>query len=251
MGVHTMVVTSAVIPIPKEWMAIPRVRVAVSIDGLPEHHDVRRKPATYERILQNIADCQVNIHGTITAPMLSRAGYLDEYLAFWNARAEVVRIWLSLYTPQVNERSPEMLSPAQRLAVAEELQSLQPLYPKLLMNRGIARAIQSPPANPKQCLFSKLSTNYSADLKTQVEPCIFGGMPDCSQCGCAISSGLHWLKTIRVGHLIQIETLVNASIRVGSAVRELGGQNDRHSRWPGHGGSQDDLVRITRPSDLP
>src|SRR6185437_12529039 len=70
MKVHTMVVTSAVIPIPVEWMSIPRVRVTVSVDGLPEHHDVRRKPATYERILKNIAGCQVNMHGTITRPML-------------------------------------------------------------------------------------------------------------------------------------------------------------------------------------
>ena len=43
-----MVVTSAVIPIPREWMAIRNVGVAVSVDGLPEHHDVRRHPATYE-----------------------------------------------------------------------------------------------------------------------------------------------------------------------------------------------------------
>ena len=35
LGVYTLVVTSAVIPIPVEWMKIPRVRVAVSIDGLP------------------------------------------------------------------------------------------------------------------------------------------------------------------------------------------------------------------------
>src|SRR5713101_10034817 len=50
MGVYTLVVTSAVIPIPMEWMKLPRVTIGVSIDGLPEHHDVRRKPATYERI---------------------------------------------------------------------------------------------------------------------------------------------------------------------------------------------------------
>ena len=46
MNVYTMVVTSAVIPIPREWNSIPRVRATVSVDGLPEHHDVRRKPAT-------------------------------------------------------------------------------------------------------------------------------------------------------------------------------------------------------------
>ncbi|MGH9707272.1 MAG: radical SAM protein, partial [Candidatus Acidiferrales bacterium] len=72
MGVFTLVVTSAVIPIPLEWMKIPRVRVAVSIDGLREDHDIRRKPATYERILKNIAGREVNIHWTITRPMLAR-----------------------------------------------------------------------------------------------------------------------------------------------------------------------------------
>src|SRR5262249_51749421 len=86
MKVHSMVVTSAVIPIPLEWMSIPKVRVTISVDGLPEHHDVRRKPATYQRILKNIAGCQLNMHGTITAPMLERPGYLEEFISFWNAR---------------------------------------------------------------------------------------------------------------------------------------------------------------------
>jgi len=53
--------------------------VAVSIDGLPEHHDARRKPATYERIL--------NIHWTIRRPMLSRAAYMEECVAFWERAA--------------------------------------------------------------------------------------------------------------------------------------------------------------------
>src|SRR5277367_11916 len=40
MGVFTLVVTSGVIPIPLEWMSIPRLRVAVSIDGLAVDHDI-------------------------------------------------------------------------------------------------------------------------------------------------------------------------------------------------------------------
>src|SRR2546428_10092565 len=72
MGIFAMVVTSAVIPIPRHWMGIPRLRVAVSVDGLPEHHDVRRKPATYERILENIAERKINVHWVITKPMLER-----------------------------------------------------------------------------------------------------------------------------------------------------------------------------------
>src|SRR5256885_2054148 len=49
MGVFTMIVTSGIIAIPREWMAIPRFRVAVSVGGLPKHNDDRRKPATHQR----------------------------------------------------------------------------------------------------------------------------------------------------------------------------------------------------------
>src|SRR5689334_22006291 len=51
---HVQVVTSAFRPIPSSWAALPSLRVVVSIDGLQPDHDVRRKPATYERILRNI-----------------------------------------------------------------------------------------------------------------------------------------------------------------------------------------------------
>jgi hypothetical protein len=190
MGVFTMVVTSAVVPIPKHWMEIPRLRVAVSVDGLPEHHDPRRKPATYDRILRNIADRRVNVHWVITKAMLERPGYLEEYVSFWNARDEVDHLWMSLYTPQIGESSVEILSRDDRERLARELPALQPRYPKLLINDGIARAWVNPPENPKDCLFSKMSINYSADLKTRVEPCVFGGTPDCQQCGCGISSAL-------------------------------------------------------------
>jgi sulfatase maturation enzyme AslB (radical SAM superfamily) len=110
MDIFTVVVTSAVIPIPTEWMKLPRLRMAVSIDGLPEYHDARRKPATFEKILKNIAGREVNIHWTITRPMLSRVGHLEEYVAFWSGRPEVNRVWVSLYTPQLGEQSAEMLS---------------------------------------------------------------------------------------------------------------------------------------------
>src|ERR1700693_1526750 len=114
MGVFTMVVTSGVIAIPAEWMKIPRLCVAVSVDGLPEHHDERRKPATYERILKNIAGRSINVHWVITRPMLSRRSYLEEYVAFWNAQSEVDHIWVSLYSPQIGEERAERLTPQAR-----------------------------------------------------------------------------------------------------------------------------------------
>jgi MoaA/NifB/PqqE/SkfB family radical SAM enzyme len=249
LDVFTLVVTSAVIPIPADWMKLSRLRVAVSIDGLPEHHDVRRKPATYERILKNIEGREVNIHWTITRPMLSRAGYLEEYVAFWSARAEVNRIWVSLYTPQLGEQSPEMLSLQDREGIARELPALAKKYPKLLMNEGIARTILRPPSNPDDCLFSKMSANYSADLRSRVEPCVFGGAPDCSQCGCAISSGLHWVKSIRLAGPVKIDHFVQSSINVGLFFNRLLQHSTQLSRWTNDAPQLDpkpptDLVQI-------
>lgn len=231
MGVFALVVTSGVIPIPPEWMKIPRVRVAVSVDGLPEHHDIRRKPATYERILQNIEGREINVHWVITRPMLARPGYLEEYVAFWSVRPEVNRVWVSVYTPQIGEQSEEMLLPDDRKFLARELIILQKKYPKFLMNEGIARAIVEPPANPDDCLFSKMSANYSADLVSRVEPCVFGGTPDCSQCGCAISSGLHWIKQVSIAGPLKISHVANASVQVGLLANRLRKRADRPSRW--------------------
>jgi organic radical activating enzyme len=231
MGVFAMVVTSAVIPIPLEWMKIPRVRVAVSIDGLPEHHDIRRKPATYEHILKNIAGREVNIHWTITRPMLARPGYLEEYVAFWNERPEVNRIWVSGYTPQIGEQSPEMMTPDDRVALASELPLLAKRYPKLLFNAEIAQAFLRPPENPDDCVFARMSANYSADLRSVVEPCIFGGAPDCSQCGCAISSGLHWVRTVNVAGPLKVDHFIQASMNVGRFVNRLRSGPAKPSRW--------------------
>jgi hypothetical protein len=69
---------------------------------------------------------------------------MEEYVAFWNGRPEVNRIWVSLYTPQLGEQSPEMLGPQDRKAVARELPALAKSYPKLLMNEDRSHDPSSP-----------------------------------------------------------------------------------------------------------
>ena len=246
MGVFSMVVTSGVIAIPQEWMEVPRVRIAISVDGLPEHHDVRRKPATYDRILKNIDGRSVNIHWVITRPMLARASYLEEYVAFWNARPEVDHIWVSLYSPQIGEDSPERLFPEDRERIAQELPALRKRYSKLLLPEGMAKAFVNAPKSPDDCLFSKMSMNYSADLRTHVEPCVFGGTPDCSQCGCSISSALHWIRDVKVAGPLKVGHMVKSSLAVGTAVRKLRGERDLVNRWQGVHlvGEKSSLVQI-------
>ena len=220
-GIFTMVVTSGIIPFPMEWMGLPRFTIAVSIDGLPEHHNVRRHPATYDRILANLAGRQVNVHWTITAPMLAHESYMEEYVRFWSARSEVYQIWVSLYSPQRGEQSAERLSRAQREFVARELPRLHALYPKLLASEGYAEALLHPPASPKECGFSRLSRNFSADLETRVEPCVFGGDPDCTQCGCSASAATHWISEMRLAGPLKAKHLLHGSMRVGSAMARV------------------------------
>jgi len=247
MGIFTLLVTSGVIRVPPEWMKIRRLRVAISVDGLPEHHDIRRKPATYDRILKNVAGCDVNIHWTITRPMLARAGYLEEYVAFWSARPETNCIWVSGYTPQMGEESAERFSGDDRAILASDLSALAAKYRKLLFHPGLERAFVHPPASPHDCLFAKMSANYSADLKSRVEPCVFGGKPDCSQCGCAASTGLHWVRGVKVAGGLKVDHFIGGSVKIGGMLNRLRARAARTSRWtPGVQGQATDksLVQI-------
>jgi sulfatase maturation enzyme AslB (radical SAM superfamily) len=101
MGVAVQVVTSAVREIPKTWNKIENLYIVVSIDGLQPEHDARRKPATYGRILRNIAGHQITVHCTVTKQMTERQNYLKDFTRFWSEKPEVKKIWFSLFTPQI------------------------------------------------------------------------------------------------------------------------------------------------------
>src|SRR5689334_12908994 len=92
--IHAQLVTSAVRPIPREWSALPGLQVVVSVDGLAPEHDVRRSPATYDRLLKHIAGHQVTIHCTVTRQLVQRDGYLEEFLRFWQANVNTRLIWV-------------------------------------------------------------------------------------------------------------------------------------------------------------
>jgi MoaA/NifB/PqqE/SkfB family radical SAM enzyme len=215
--VDSLVVTSAVMPFPREWNEIPRVRIAISVDGLRPEHDARRKPATYDRILENIKGRRADISLVVTKPMTERAEYLDEYLHFWTSRPEIERVWLSLYTPQRGEESDERLTDSARKRLFEELPRLKAKYPGLVLAGNSVKAFAEPPSNPGECTFTRISAAYSADLRSQVTPCFYGGNPDCSQCGCAVSGALHWVHRqripfgfgLRAGHIIEASLKIN------------------------------------------
>ena len=189
-GIHVQVVTSAFRQIPAAWARILNLRISVSVDGLQPEHDLRRRPATYERILQNIQGHRVAIHCTVTSAMTKRSGYIPDFLEFWSGNPAVEKIWISLFTPQRGANNVECLTAEDRTNVIELLIRVRPNFPKLDMPEAVLREFLSPPASPDQCIFAKTTRTVSADFKTQVKPCQFGGDPDCSRCGCIASMGL-------------------------------------------------------------
>jgi MoaA/NifB/PqqE/SkfB family radical SAM enzyme len=189
-GIYVQVVTSAFRQIPPEWAQIERLNVVVSIDGLQPEHDERRKPATYARIMESIRGHRVTVHCTITGQMMQRPSYLQEFVEFWSEKPEIRKIWMSMFTPQVGAVGPEILKREERVRAVKELLGLQRLFPKLDMPEGLLREFLQPPESPEACVFAQTTHTISADLKSKVTPCQFGGTPDCSQCGCFASMGL-------------------------------------------------------------
>ena len=224
MGVHTQVVTSAVRPIPESWANMDRLQVCVSIDGLAPEHDVRRAPATYDRILKHIKGQQITVHCTVTRQQ-TRPGYLTEFTEFWNAQPDVKRIWFSLYTPQKGEESPERLLPEDRKRVVAEIAALFDRYPEKLsyMRRSVLNTFLTPPPAPDQCIFAQTTACLSSDLKRSITPCQFGGDPDCTQCGCLASAGLEAVGRYRLPGGVRAGQLYWASVKVGRSVARLRG----------------------------
>ena len=223
MGIHTQVVTSAVRPIPENWATMERLQVVVSIDGLQPEHDLRRAPATYDRILRHIRGQHIIVHCTLTRQQ-SRKGYVAEFTRFWAQRSEVRRIWFSLYTPQKGEESPERLESADRELLVEEITSLLDSEPKLQdLNPAVVRGYLHPPQTPEECIFSKTTACLSADLKRQITPCQFGGVPDCTQCGCLASVGFEAIGQHKLAGVIPLKSIFRASLGIGAAVQRVRG----------------------------
>ncbi|HEY6401439.1 MAG TPA: radical SAM protein [Blastocatellia bacterium] len=241
MGVEVQLVTSAVRPIPPEWAKIEALHLAVSIDGLQPDHDIRRAPATYERILQNIVGHSLIVHCTITHQMAAQnaegARYFEEFLSFWSARPEVRKIWFSLFTPQVGEEATEILSADEKESVLKDLTSLRPKFPKMDLPNVVIEGYRKPPQSPNECIFARTTFAVTADLEGRITPCQFGGNPDCSQCGCIASAGLKSIGEYQLFGMLPVKSIFFASDRVGRTVNRVFGTN----------GSRQAPVKIVNP----
>jgi MoaA/NifB/PqqE/SkfB family radical SAM enzyme len=219
MNVEVQLVTSAVRPIPLDWAGLQCLHLVVSVDGLPEEHDLRRAPATYDRILRHIDGHKIIVHCTITRSQLRRPDYLQDFARFWSQRAETKTVWFSLYTPQAGDSSEERLTREDRIVAAARLSAVARAFSKVYLPKGVLDGYLRPPASPAECIFAQSTACVSADLNTRVTPCQFGGRPVCSECGCLASAGLASIGRYRIAGLVPLSKIFAVSSRLGERLR--------------------------------
>jgi hypothetical protein len=120
-----------------------------------------------------------------------------------------------MFTPQIGDDLPEMLTREERVRAVSELLGLRTRYPKLDMPEAMLREFLRPPKKPQDCVFAATTTSISADLETRITPCQFGGNPDCSSCGCIASMGLAAVGHYKLAGVLPVGALLKASIAAG------------------------------------
>ena len=96
--------------------------------------------------------------------------------------------------------------------------ALRKTFPKLDMHPMVIAEYLTPPKSPETCVFSRTTKTISIDLTTLIQPCQFGGDPDCSSCGCIASAGLKAIADHKLGGLIPVDVIFRASIAIGRLV---------------------------------
>jgi hypothetical protein len=87
------------------------------------------------------------------------------------------------------------------------------------MPAALIRQFAAPPNSPEDCVFALTTQTLSADLKTKIVPCQFGGNPDCASCGCVASMGLAAIAEHKLCGIIPVGAIFKASARIGEMVQ--------------------------------
>ena len=70
-------------------LARPAAAADCGLDRRPAAGTRRaRTPATYDRILKHIAGHEITVHCTVTRQQVERAGYIEEFLEFWQSQPD-------------------------------------------------------------------------------------------------------------------------------------------------------------------
>ena len=113
------------------------------------------------------------------------------------------------------------LSDSDREQAVNDLLALRQRYPKLALPKGLIEVYANPPDSPSECIFARTTTTISADFKTPISPCQFGGNPDCSNCGCIASAGLAAVARHQLFGVIPVGSIFNRSLQFGQQLKRL------------------------------
>jgi hypothetical protein len=61
----------------------------------------------------------------------------------------------------------------------------------------------------------------SADFKTRITPCQFGGNPDCANCGCIASAALAAVARHRLPGGLRVGAIFERSLQIGERVNAV------------------------------
>jgi hypothetical protein len=115
------------------------------------------------------------------------------------------------------------------------------------MPEGMIREFLSPPVSPDRCIFAQTTRTLSADFKTRVEPCQFGGDPDCSRCGCIASMGLAAVGHQKLAGPITAGNIFWTSAAIG---RYIQGVENKLANGKQREGPREDRHGVSRTKDL-
>jgi len=77
------------------------------------------------------------------------------------------------------KKRPDRGEKEERLRAISEMILLRKRFAKLDIPEGLIPQFASPPHSPKDCIFALTTQSLSADFRTKMIPCLFGGNPDC------------------------------------------------------------------------
>jgi hypothetical protein len=182
--------------------------------------------------------------------MVKRSGYIPEFVDFWSANPAVEKIWMSIFTPQRGAENVECLTTDERNGVVETLLRIRQDERKLDMPEGMIREFLSPPVSPGRCIFAQTTRTLSADFKTRVEPCQFGGDPDCSRCGCIASMGLAAVGHQKLAGPITAGHIFWTSAAIGRYVQRVENRLQKLVKRKQREGAREDRHGVSRTKDL-
>ena len=141
--------------------------------------------------------------------------YLRDFARTWSLQTNVWKIWFSLFTPQIGDRSPQRLKAADRATAIDRIAALPSLYPKVYAPGVVLDGYRHPPDSPSECIFAQITSCVSVDLSTPVVPCQIGGRPECSECGCIAAAGFASIGKVKLAGLLKVSDVFVLSKKLG------------------------------------